>query len=157
MFVVPLSYLTRTNLIIYTALLDSQLEKIILITLMLDKIPVSCRVPQSDHEPHAMKKFWHCHYKILLKQISTWATEKVEFLSNHERFKLLRMKLLPENQTPLGMPKWVWPSMNQCGMFFGWTSTMPLKHAPNIKFYRTWKVLNAKQTTPDQKLCWLRG
>ena len=35
---------------------------------------------------------------------------------------LLRVKLI---LAPLGIPKWVWPSMNRFRKFFIWTSTLP--------------------------------
>jgi hypothetical protein len=45
---------------------------------------------------------------------------------------------------PLGMPKWVWASMNQYRMFFIQSSTpTPIVHQKNW----TWKVLYAKQPT----------
>ena len=52
---------------------------------------------------------------------SAWILWRVTY------FRWLRSKLI---LAPLGMPKWVWPSMNQYRMFFVKTST------PNSKFYK---------------------
>ena len=63
-------------------------------------------------------------------------------------FGSLRAKLI---LSPLGMPKWVWLSTNQYRIYFIQIS----KHAQ--KTYQTWKVLCAKQPSPDQKPCFDRG
>ena len=55
----------------------------------------------------------------------------------------------------LGIPIWVWPSMNRYRMFFIKISTLP----PRIQHRElpTWKVLYAKQITSQEKSCWVRG
>ena len=55
----------------------------------------------------------------------------------------------------LGMPKWVWPSINQYRMFFDQNLHTTSKHAPNS--YQTWKVLYVKQPNPNLKSCWDKG
>lgn len=64
---------------------------------------------------------------------------------NATYFGSLRAKLI---LLPLDMPKLGQPSMNRYRMFLVLTSTPPLKHAP--KTCQAWKVLYAKEPTPDQ-------
>ena len=51
---------------------------------------------------------------------------------------------------PLSMPKWVWPSMNQCRMFCIQTPTLPpIMHQ---QLNQTWKVLYANQPNSGPKV-----
>ena len=78
----------------------------------------------------------------------------VEFEWRATYFSSLRVKLM---LAPLGMLKRVWLLMNPYRMLILQTSTWlpPSMQAP--KTYWRWKVLYAKQPTPDQKSCWLKG
>ena len=65
-------------------------------------------------------------------------------------YSSLRAKLV---WAPLGMPTLVWSSMNRYRMFPVQTPTS--EHVWST--YCTWKVLDGKQPTPDQKSHWVKG
>ena len=67
-------------------------------------------------------------------------------------FGSLRVKL---NLAPLGMPKWVWPSMNRDKMFFIQTSTIP--PSMHRKLTEHGRSFFAKRSTLDRKSCWVKG
>ena len=66
-------------------------------------------------------------------------------------FSSLRAKLVTAS---LGMPKWVWPLINWYRTFFIQTSALPASIHTNLP---NMEGLYAKQLTPNQKLCWVRG
>ena len=71
-----------------------------------------------------MTSYWLLCIQVSIISFHLWCMlgGSVELKWRGTYFSSLRTKLI---LAPLGIPKWVWPSMNWYRMFFGQTSTLP--------------------------------